>query len=330
MQKQSVLILTILILMSMAVKGPKVQLKEANMIWIPEGQLEMGCKDCKLEDALPLHQVSLSGFWMDATPVTNAAFKIFVTKTGYKTIAERPLRPQDYPGVPTEKLVPGSAVFAPPERVTSLDDALVWWRYVPGASWFHPEGRDSQVEERWNHPVVHMAYADAEAYCQWAGKRLPTEAEFEYAARGGLQGKRYAWGDELKPKGRWPANIWQGKFPTENFLEDGFARSSPVQSFPPNGYGLYDMGGNVWQWTADWYRPDTYARHAAQGIVRNPKGPNTSFDPNEPNVPKRVQRGGSFLCSDRYCTRYLVGSRGKGAVESAGSNVGFRCVKSSS
>jgi formylglycine-generating enzyme required for sulfatase activity len=311
-------------------KSQKPQVKEDGMVWIPEGQMEMGCKDCQLEDALPLHQVFLSGFWMDATPVTNADFQLFARKTGYKTIAERPLQPKDYPGIPAEKLVSGSAVFTPPEQVTSLDDALVWWRYVPGASWLHPEGRESGIEERQKHPVVHIAYTDAEAYCRWAGKRLPTEAEFEYAARGGLRGKRYAWGDELKPGGRWPANIWQGKFPSKNSLEDGFAGTSPVRSFPPNGYGLYDISGNVWHWTADWYRPDTYARDAAQGVMRNPKGPSSSFDPNEPNVPKRVQRGGSFLCSDHYCTRYLVGSRGKGSVDSAGSNVSFRCAKSGS
>jgi formylglycine-generating enzyme required for sulfatase activity len=174
---------------------------------------------------------------------------------------------------------------------------------------------------------VHVAYPDAESYCAWAGKRLPTEAEYEFAARGGLNGKRYAWGDELKPNGKWPANIWQGVFPVRNTKDDGFVGTSPVRAFPANGFGLYDAGGNVWQWTSDWYRPDTYAQAPTTGTARDPKGPSTSFDPDEPGTPKRVQRGGSFLCSDHYCTRYLVGSRGKGAPDSAGSNVGFRCVK---
>lgn len=300
----------------------------SGMVLIPEGSFEMGCKDCKLQDALPLHTVQLSSFWMDATPVTNAAFRTFAEKTGYKTIAERPLLAKDYPDVPEDKLVPGSAVFSPPASVASLTNALVWWSYVPGASWFRPEGPASGIRKREDHPVVHVAYADADAYCQWADKRLPTEAEYEYAARGGLHGKRYAWGDDLKAGKRWLANIWQGKFPTHNAAEDGFKGTSPVRAFPANGYGLFDMGGNVWQWTSDWYRPDSYVQDAAKGTVRNPHGPITSHDPGEPGVPKRVQRGGSFLCSDHYCTRYLVGSRGKGAIDSAGSNVGFRCVKS--
>lgn len=300
----------------------------SDMILIAEGHFEMGCKDCELQDALPLHSVQLASFWIDTTPVTNAAFRIFTRHTGHRTIAERPLLAKDYPGVPDDKLIPGSAVFAPPAQVTSLANALSWWSYVPGAFWSQPEGPGSHIKKREDHPVVHVAYADAKAYCQWAGKRLPTEAEYEYAARGGLQGKRYAWGDDLKAGKRWAANIWQGKFPTQNTAEDGFKGTSPVRAFPANGYGLYDMGGNVWQWTADWYRPDTYAQDAAKGTVRNPQGPATSHDPFEPAVPKRVQRGGSFLCSDHYCTRYLVGSRGKGAIDSAGSNVGFRCVKS--
>jgi len=302
--------------------------QSSDMVLIADGSFEMGCKDCQLEDALPLHTVQLSSFRIDATPVTNAAFQIFVKQTGYKTIAERPLLAKDYPGVPEDKLTPGSAVFSPPARVSSLANALAWWSYVPGAFWSKPEGPGSTIKKRADHPVVHVAYADAEAYCQWAGKRLPTEAEYEYAARGGLQGKRYAWGDELKAGKRWSSNIWQGKFPTQNTAEDGYKSTSPVRAFPANGYGLYDMGGNVWQWTSDWYRHDTYTQDAAQGTIRNPRGPATSHDPGEPGIPKRVQRGGSYLCSDHYCTRYLVGSRGKGAIDSAGSNVGFRCVKS--
>lgn len=295
---------------------------------VPGGTFQMGCAGCNLDDALPLHRVEISAFQMDATPVTNAEFQAFARRSGYRTVAERPLDPRDYPGVPAESLVPGSAVFTPPVSLASLANALAWWTYVPGAAWNHPEGPSTTVKGRESHPAVHIAFADAEAYCRAAGGRLPTEAEFEYAARGGLEGKRYAWGDELNPKGKWFANIWQGLFPVRNAHGDGYAGTSPVRAFPPNGFGLYDMGGNVWQWTSDWYRPDTYAEGAAKGLVRDPKGPASSHDPAEPGVAKRVQRGGSFLCSDRYCTRYLVGSRGKGAPDSAGSNVGFRCVKS--
>ena len=303
------------------------QTSPKGMVLIPEGQFEMGCKDCNLEDALPLHSVYISSLWVDETPVTNSEFAAFIAQTHYSTIAERPLDPKAFPQVPKEDLVPGSAVFSPPSSISSLANALVWWKYVPGANWSRPEGPSSQVEDRALHPVVQVAFDDAKAYCAWAGKRLPSEAEFEYAARGGLQGKKYAWGDSLKKDGKWVANIWQGILPISNAAEDGYKSSSPVKAFPPNGYGLYDMGGNVWQWTADWYRPDTYARDASKGLIRNPQGPSTSLDPDEPGVSKRVQRGGSFLCSDRYCTRYLVGSRGKGASDSAGTNIGFRCVK---
>ncbi len=287
----------------------------------------MGCKDCKLQDALPLHPVEISSFWMDITPVTNAAFAKFVAATQYKSIAERKPNPKDYPDVPPEKLVPGSGVFQSPLSIDSLAHPLQWWVYMEGANWRQPEGPKSNIKSRTEYPVVHVAHPDAAAYCRWAGKRLPTEAEFEYAARGGLVGKRYAWGEQLKRDGKWMANIWQGTFPVQNSRDDGFEATSPVRSFPPNGYGLYDVGGNIWQWTSDWYRADTYAKAAASGISRNPKGPDSSEDPEEPKVPKYVQRGGSYLCSDRYCTRYLVGSRGKGAVDSSGSNIGFRCAR---
>ena len=303
--------------------------KPKGMVLLPTGEFEMGCRACGLEDALPVHTVTISALWMDETPVTNAEYQVFVKKTGYKTVAERPLLATDFPNVPTKDLVPGSAVFIGPVKVASLDDDLQWWRYVPNASWRKPEGGASTTQKRANHPVVQMAYPDADAYCRANGKRLPTEAEFEYAARGGLQGKKYVWGDTLKPNGRWPANIWQGKFPASNSAEDGYTGTSPVRAFPANGYGLYDMAGNVWEWTSDWYRPDTYKDRAtnAKHARHDPKGPDSSYDPNEPDVPKRVQRGGSFLCSDHYCTRYLVGSRGKGAIDSGGSNTGFRCVK---
>lgn len=286
-----------------------------------------------MADARPLHRVYVDGFWMDRTEVTNEQFRAFVDATGYVTVAERPPRPEDFPGVPAEVLVPGSIVFTPPEGEVSLRDHLRWWRYVPGASWKHPEGPSSSIAGREQHPVVHVAYEDAVAYCTWAGKRLPTEAEFERAARGGLEGKRYAWGDEMKPGGKAQANTFQGKFPTSDSGEDGYRGTAPVASYPPNGFGVYDLAGNVWEWCSDWYRPDTYAKRAGSGpdgVVRNPQGPPDSFDPQEPGVPKRVQRGGSFLCSDQYCTRYVPGGRGKGAIDTGTSHVGFRCVKSAS
>jgi len=304
--------------------------KESNegMVWIPGGTFWMGCEECGMPDALPVHQASVDGFWMDVTPVTNAEFDKFVQATGYVTIAERQPDPKDFPGAPPEMLVPGSAVFTPPDHDVSLENPLGWWRYAKGASWKHPEGQGSNVRDRQDHPVVHIAWEDAVAYAKVAGKRLPTEAEFEFAARGGLDRNLYAWGNELKPDGKWPANIWQGRFPVENRKEDGYVSTSPVRAFKPNGYGLYDVGGNVWQWCSDWYRPDYFAKFkSGSNPAVNPKGPDDSVDPQEPGIPKKVQKGGSFLCSDMYCSRYLVGSRGKGATDSGSSNVGFRCVK---
>lgn len=297
----------------------------AGMVWVPGGTFWMGCTDCGMPDTQPVHLVRVDGFWMDATPVTNAEFERFVRETKYVTVAERPLDPKQFPGVPSSKLVPGSAVFVAPERVASLDNPMQWWQYVGGASWRHPEGAKSNIAGRANHPVVHVAWDDAVAYLQWAGKDLPSEAQFEFAARGGLDRNRYAWGNELRPRGSAAANIWQGAFPVANTVADGFRGTSPVDAFPANGFALYDMGGNVWQWCEDWYRPDYYGTLPQKAI--NPKGPADSFDPAEPGMPKRVQRGGSFLCSDEYCTRYLVGSRGKGAVDSGSSNVGFRGVR---
>ena len=299
------------------------------MVHLPGGRFEMGCTGCTLSDALPLHSVALSAFWLSETPVTNAEYAEFVAQTRYQTVAEIKPSAVELPSVPPDLLVAGSAVFTPPKSKVSLDDALGWWRYVEGASWKHPEGPKSSVDTRPQHPVVHIAYADAVAYCNWAGMRLPTEAEFEYAARGGLKAKKYAWGNQLKPGGHWVANVWQGRFPDYNSRDDHYAGTSPVHAFPANGYGIYDMSGNVWQWTADWYRPDYYQQLSEAGLVHNPRGPESSFDPRDPGVAKRVQRGGSFLCSDQYCTRYLVGSRGKGAVDSGGSNTGFRCAKDS-
>jgi formylglycine-generating enzyme len=297
------------------------------MVWVPGGTFWMGCDDCEMPDAAPAHLVTVDGFWMDRTPVTNAEFAKFVKATGYATIAERKPDPKDFPGAPPENLVAGCAVFSPPTDDIPLDNPYAWWRYVPGANWKHPEGPGSSIAGREDHPAVHIAWDDAVAYAKWAGKRLPTEAEFEFAARGGLDRNRYAWGNELKPSGKWAANIWQGRFPSQNTNEDGYPRTAPVTAFAKNGFDLYDMGGNVWQWCSDWYRPDYFAQQAGQGTAHNPQGPADSFDPQEPGIPKRVQKSGSFLCSDRYCSRYLVGSRGKGASDSGSSNTGFRCVK---
>jgi formylglycine-generating enzyme required for sulfatase activity len=313
----------------------------AAMVWIPGGEFSMGCADPRgdlcggnepMDDARPIHRVAVNGFWMDRTEVTNAEFARFVAATGYVTIAEQVPRAEDYPGAKPEQLVAGSVVFSPPRTAVPLTDALQWWRYVPGADWRHPTGPASSIKDRDSEPVVHVAYADAEAYAKWAGKRLPTEAEWEFAARGGLAGKRYSWGDDLTLEGRWMANIWEGAFPHKNSEDDGYAGVAPTASYPANAYGLHDMAGNVWEWCSDWYRPDAYARDLAAangGVVRDPRGPAAaeSFDPQEPGVPKRVQRGGSYLCTDQYCTRYMMGTRGKGAVDTGSNHVGFRCVR---
>jgi formylglycine-generating enzyme len=299
------------------------------MVWVPGGTFWMGCESCGMPDALPAHLVSVDGFWMEQTVVTNAEFERFVSATHYVTVAERQLDPAHFPGVPRDKLVPGSAVFTPTNQPVALDNPLRWWQYVPGASWKRPAGVGSDIRTRADHPVVHVAFEDVVAYAAWKGARLPTEAEFEFAARGGLDRNLYPWGNELTPSGKAVANTWQGRFPASDTGEDGYSGTSPVKAFPPNGFGLYDMGGNVWQWCDDWYRPDYYAASAASGgIAANPKGPADSFDPQEPGAAKRVVRGGSYLCTDQYCARYLVGSRGKSEVSSGASNLGFRLVRS--
>ena len=285
------------------------------------GSYAMGSED--FEDSKPVHRVHVNDFWMDEHEVTNAQFEMFVKATGYTTVAERPLDPADYPGVPLENLVPGSAVFTPPSKKVSLDDPMQWWSYVPGANWRHPLGPSSTITGKENEPVVQVCYTDAEAYAKWAGKRLPTEAEWEYAARAGTKNATYYWGNELKPGGKWMANIFQGSFPDHNIMEDRFQTTAPVKSFPANAFGLYDMEGNVWEWCSDLYRPDYYQHSKTD----NPRGPADSYDPDEPRTIKHVQRGGSFLCSDDYCIRYKAGSRGKGETGSASNNLGFRCVK---
>jgi formylglycine-generating enzyme required for sulfatase activity len=293
------------------------------MVWIPGGTFWMGGDDSSMGDATPVHEVTLDGFWIDRTELTNRQFAEFVAATGYVTVAERRPDPRDFPDVPPEKLVPGSLVFTPPSGEVSLENPLAWWSYVPDASWKHPEGPGTTIEGKDDYPVVQVCWDDAVAFARWAGKRLPTEAEWEFAARGGKARSRFIWGDEPRPSGKWQANIWQGRFPDRGSPEDGFNRTAPVRSFPANAFGLFDMAGNVWEWCSDWYRPGYDI-----GQTRNPTGPSSSFDPNEPRVPKRVQRGGSFLCTDQYCTRYLPGARGKGAVDSAASHVGFRCALS--
>lgn len=293
------------------------------MVWIEGGSFMMGTDDPEFLDASPVHQVTVDGFYMDEHEVTNAEFERFVRETGYLTVAEQPLDPKDFPGVPLENLVPGSGVFTPPSQPVPLDNAMQWWQYVPGASWKHPMGPQSSIKGSPNDPVVHVSYTDAEAYAKWAGKRLPTEAEWEYAAQAGKGKQKYYWGDEMKPGGKFMANNYQGNFPDADTGEDGYRGVAPVKSFPANAYGLYDLDGNVWEWCSDYYRPDYYKNSPAN----NPKGPSDSFDPDEPNTVKRVQRGGSFLCSDQYCIRYRPGSRGKGEINSASNNLGFRCVK---
>ena len=255
----------------------------------------MGCDNCGMPDALPVHLVAVEGFWMDRTPVTNAEFSRFVEATKYVTVAERPLESPGLSDVPPDKLVPGSAVFRPTSTPVPLDNPLQWWRYTPGADWKHPDGPSSSIASRQDHPVVHVAFEDVVAYAKWANKRVPTEAEFEFAARGGLDRNRYPWGNELTLAGKAVANTWQGRFPANDRGEDGYLGTSPVTAFPANGFGLYDMGGNVWQWCSDWYRPDVYSEREKGGAaVRNPQGPDDSFDPQEPGAAKRVLRGGSY------------------------------------
>jgi formylglycine-generating enzyme required for sulfatase activity len=307
------------------------------MVWIPGGEFSMGAAESPdmnavgmqaTTDSRPVHRVYVDGFWMDETEVTNEQFARFVEATKYVTVAERAPRAEDFPGAPPENLVAGSVIFSPPGHAVPLNDHLQWWSYVRGANWRHPDGPGSDLTGRDQHPVVHIAYDDAVAYAAWAGKRLPTEAEWEFAARGGLSGKVFVWGDTFTPSGQWMANSHQGHFPDRDTGEDGHGGIGPVGQFPPNGYGLYDVAGNVWEWVSDWYRHDYYAQLAAAGgVARNPQGPDTPFDPSEPTKKKRVHRGGSFLCTDQYCSRYMVGTRGKGEVSTGTNHLGFRLVK---
>ena len=316
-------------------KAPAPAPAPEGMVWISGGEFSMGsdATDESLchqpgvtRDSQPVHRVYVDGFWMDKTEVTNEQFEKFVKATGYKTIAEIVPTREQFPSAPPENLVAGSTVFTPTPAPVKLDDMFQWWSYVKGADWRHPEGPQSDLKGREKYPVVQVAYPDAAAYAKWAGKRLPTEAEWEFAARGGLAGKTYAWEGDLKPGGKWMANIYEGKFPVKDTGEDGFAGLAPVAQFPANGYGLHDMAGNAWEWVSDWYRPDTYARQKLTGsLPRNPVGPAASYDPSQPNEKMRVHRGGSYLCSDQYCSRYMVGTRGKGEETTAANHLGFRC-----
>lgn len=287
-------------------------------------------------DEQPLHRVRVDGFWMDASEVTNSQFAEFVSQTGYVTTAERPvdweqLKQQLAPGTPRpsdEMLAPGSLVFTPPKDAVSLEDARGWWVWTAGASWRHPEGPGSRWEDRADHPVVHVSWDDAVAYCKWAGKRLPTEAEWEFAARGGIEKAPFVWGDDPLSDESPQCNIWQGDFPHSNTAKDRFERTAPVKQFTANGYGLYDMAGNVWEWCQDWYRPDTYQQHSRDAVTVNPQGPEKSYDPRRPYMPQRVQRGGSFLCNDEYCASYRPAARMPCSPDTGMAHLGFRCVQS--
>jgi sulfatase modifying factor 1 len=307
---------------------------QTGMVWIPGGEFTMGgTEEQPATNAQSIHSVHVDGFFMDETEVTNAHYKMFVDATGYKTIAERPIdweeiRKQAPPGTPKpsdDVLKPGSLVFTPPSAPVLLNDYSQWWNWVIGANWQHPEGPGSTLEGKDNYPVVHIAFEDAEAYATWAGKRLPTEAEFEFAARGGKDGDCYAWGDELNPEGKYLANYFQGSFPSNDTGDDGFKGASPVKSFPPNAYGLYDLIGNVWELCSDWYSVEQSA--FSNTVLTNPKGPSTTKDPDDPYAIKHVSKGGSFVCSDQYCSNYKPSGRQGSAFDSGMNHTGFRCVK---
>jgi formylglycine-generating enzyme len=298
-----------------------------NMVWIPGGTFRMGSDKHYPEEA-PVHPVSVAGFWIDRTPVTNREFRRFINATGHVTCAEIKPDPKDYPGVLPHMLKAGSLVFTPPKHPVDLSNWGEWWNFKFGANWRRPYGPRSSISGLDDHPVVHVAYRDAEAYARWAGKELPTEAEWEFAARGGLDGVEFAWGDEFAPGGRQMANTWQGAFPHQNLALDGYERTSPVTAFAPNGYGLYDMIGNVWEWTADWWSAKHQADAAKACCVPENRREDQSYDPSQPEIkiPRKVLKGGSHLCAPNYCRRYRPAARHAQPVDTSTSHVGFRCV----
>ncbi len=311
----------------------------AGMLWIPGGEFTMGSNDPLARPReKPPHRVKVDGFFMDATPVTNVQFRAFVEATDYITTAEKPadlaeIMKQLPPGTPEpapELLAPASVVFTPPNRPVPLDNLFQWWSYVRGADWRHPQGPGSSIAGKDDHPVVQVSWDDAMAYAKWAGKRLATEAEWEFAARGGLDEKVNVWGDESLADDSARVNTWQGTFPNKNTMDDGYMGTSPVTAYAPNGFGLYDMAGNVWEWCSDLYRPDTFARRAASKIAVNPTGPTISHDPREPYAVKHVQKGGSYLCNDSYCSGYRPSARESGSSDTGTAHTGFRCVMTSS
>jgi formylglycine-generating enzyme len=299
-----------------------------DMVWIPGGTFMMGSNKHYPEES-PVHIATVDGFWMDRYTVTNEQFGRFVEETGYVTFCERPPNPNDYPGAIPELLVPASVVFQKAAQPVDLSNHYNWWTFVPGADWRHPRGPDSSLIGLEKHPVVHVAYEDIEAYTRWAGKELPTEAEWEFAARGGLEGAEFVWGDEFTPEGRAMANTWQGSFPHENLLEDGYEWTAPIGSFPPNGYGLCEMAGNVWEWTTDWYQEHSQIANSCCGSV-NPRGGEMekSYDPCVPEIkiPRKVMKGGSFLCAPNYCRRYRPAARMAQPIDTSTCHLGFRCV----
>jgi sulfatase modifying factor 1 len=304
-----------------------------NMVFIPGGKFLMG-SDKFYPEEKPVHEVAVDGFWMDKFAVTNREFSDFISATNYTTVAERPLNPADFPGVPKESLVPGSMVFEKRKEAVNLKDYANWWQWVKGACWKHPQGPDSTIVGLENHPIVHVAYEDAEAYAKWAGKDLPTEAEWEFGARGGLEGMNFTWGNEDTQLTKPMANTWQGEFPYQNLLIDKYEGTSPVGSFEPNGYGLYDMAGNVWEWTSDWYVPHLDER--AQKFKScctpsiNPRviSPEASYDPRQPQfkIPRKVVKGGSHICAPNYCLRYRPAARQPQMIDTGMSHIGFRCI----
>ncbi len=305
------------------------------MVWIPGGEFEMGgVGKLARPDEFPVHKVKVTGFFMDETEVTNAQFKKFVEATGYVTTAEKKpsweeLKKQLPPAArkPAKEFAPGSLVFAGTRGPVPLNDISRWWKWTDGADWRHPEGPGSTIDGKEQHPVVQVSWDDAVAYCRWAGKRLPTEAEWEFAARAGKAGQEFSWGNRMPGGKRFAANLWQGNFPYENKCLDKFSLTAPVKSFAPNAYGLYDMIGNVWEWCSDWYRADYYSS-VAGSPCENPTGPESSYDGSEPTIAKRVKRGGSFLCCEQYCSSYRPSARMKASPDSSQNHLGFRAVKS--